>query len=65
MLLSLVYQNSCLYISFVVGSYIEVDDYKRLSSEKLQRLGWKYRPLEETLTDSVESYKEAGLLQSD
>ncbi|XP_027344755.1 cinnamoyl-CoA reductase 2-like [Abrus precatorius] len=44
---------------------IEVDDYKSFSSEKLQRLGWKYRPLEETLLDSVESYREAGLLQSE
>ncbi|XP_024637146.1 cinnamoyl-CoA reductase 1 isoform X2 [Medicago truncatula] len=45
-------------------NYIEMDDYKMLSSEKLQSLGWKLRPLEETLIDSVESYKEAGLLQS-
>ncbi|XP_004515542.1 cinnamoyl-CoA reductase 1-like [Cicer arietinum] len=45
-------------------NYIEVDDYKMLSSEKLKSLGWKYRTLEETLIDSVESYKEAGLLQS-
>ncbi|KAL4328400.1 hypothetical protein AHAS_Ahas13G0196300 [Arachis hypogaea] len=41
--------------------FIEVDYYIRLSSEKLQRLGWSYRPLEETLIDSVESYKEAGV----
>ncbi|CAK8574592.1 unnamed protein product [Lathyrus sativus] len=47
-------------------NYIEVDDdYKMLSSEKLQSLGWKCRPIEETLVDSVESYKEAGLLQSE
>ncbi|XP_054779612.1 cinnamoyl-CoA reductase 1-like isoform X2 [Prosopis cineraria] len=45
-------------------SFIEVDDRIRLSSEKLQRLGWRYRPLEETLVDSVESYKAAGLLES-
>ncbi|KAF7843213.1 cinnamoyl-CoA reductase 2-like [Senna tora] len=45
-------------------NYTEVDDYKRLSSEKLQSLGWRYRPLEETLVDSVESYKEAGFLES-
>ncbi|KAK4853558.1 hypothetical protein QYF36_010829 [Acer negundo] len=32
------------------------------SSEKLQRLGWSYRPLEETLIDSVESYRKAGIL---
>ncbi|CAL5210553.1 unnamed protein product [Lathyrus oleraceus] len=46
-------------------NYIEVDDYKMLSSEKLQSLGWKCRTIEETLVDSVESYKEAGLLQSE
>ncbi|KAG5542703.1 hypothetical protein RHGRI_015730 [Rhododendron griersonianum] len=33
-----------------------------LSSEKLQELGWSYRPLEETLVDSIEGYREAGLL---
>lgn len=33
-----------------------------MSSEKLQRLGWSYRPLEETLIDSIESYKKAGIL---
>ncbi|XP_057454118.1 cinnamoyl-CoA reductase 2-like isoform X2 [Lotus japonicus] len=45
--------------------FTEVDSYRRLTSEKLQRLGWKSRPLEETLIDSVESYREAGLLQSE
>ncbi|GAU35705.1 hypothetical protein TSUD_258800 [Trifolium subterraneum] len=43
-------------------NYIELDDYRMMSSEKLQSLGWKFRQLEETLIDSVESYKEAGLL---
>ncbi|KAF7140877.1 hypothetical protein RHSIM_Rhsim06G0002800 [Rhododendron simsii] len=33
-----------------------------LSSEKLQELGWSYRPLEETLVDSIEGYREAGHL---
>ncbi|XP_038977702.1 cinnamoyl-CoA reductase 1-like isoform X1 [Phoenix dactylifera] len=32
------------------------------TSEKLKKLGWKCRPLEETLTDAVECYREAGLL---
>ncbi|KAK7255172.1 hypothetical protein RIF29_28576 [Crotalaria pallida] len=45
-------------------TFVEVDDFTRLSSEKLQKLGWRYRPLEETLIDSVESYKEAGILES-
>ncbi|RDY14530.1 Cinnamoyl-CoA reductase 2, partial [Mucuna pruriens] len=46
-------------------NFIEVDDHTRFSSEKLQRLDWKYRSLEESLIDSVESYREAGLLQSE
>ncbi|KAL8524307.1 hypothetical protein ACS0TY_014037 [Phlomoides rotata] len=33
-----------------------------ISSEKLLRLGWKYRPLIQTLVDSVESYKQNGLV---
>lgn len=35
---------------------------EKLSSEKLQRLGWSFRPLEETFVDAVESYRKAGLL---
>ncbi|XP_008453022.1 cinnamoyl-CoA reductase 1-like isoform X2 [Cucumis melo] len=34
-----------------------------LSSEKLQRLGWKYRALEETLADAVQSFQDAGMLE--
>ncbi|CAK7345957.1 unnamed protein product [Dovyalis caffra] len=33
-----------------------------MSSEKLERLGWSFRPLEETLIDSVENYQKTGLL---
>ncbi|KAM1787046.1 hypothetical protein FF1_037223 [Malus domestica] len=43
-------------------NFVEVEEQPRLSSEKLQRLGLSFRPLKETLTGSVESYKEAGLL---
>uniref|UniRef100_A0A453SHZ3 NAD-dependent epimerase/dehydratase domain-containing protein n=3 Tax=Aegilops tauschii TaxID=37682 RepID=A0A453SHZ3_AEGTS len=39
-----------------------VGDEKVFSSEKLQRLGWKFRMLEETMKDSVESYMSAGIL---
>ena len=45
-----------------IGSFIEVGEDDMLSSEKLQTLGWSYRPLEETLVDSIESYKKAGIL---
>lgn len=43
-------------------SFTEEEEGINLSSEKLQRLGWSYRPLEETLTDSVESYQKTGIL---
>ncbi|KAK9164848.1 hypothetical protein Scep_000039 [Stephania cephalantha] len=43
---------------------VEGEDGK-VSSAKLQRLGWKFRPLEETLADSVKSYEEAGILYKD
>ncbi|GLU00118.1 hypothetical protein SLE2022_175110 [Rubroshorea leprosula] len=43
-------------------SFTESEDGAILSSEKLQRLGWRYQPLEETLVDSIESYKNAGIL---
>ncbi|XP_038703162.1 cinnamoyl-CoA reductase 1-like [Tripterygium wilfordii] len=38
------------------------DDQEQQTSEKLQKLGWTFRPLEETLIDSVESYRKAGIL---
>ncbi|XAR61504.1 Cinnamoyl-CoA reductase [Bertholletia excelsa] len=43
--------------NFTEGNELEI-----LSSEKLEKLGWSYRPLEETLIDSVESYRQAGHL---
>lgn len=43
-------------------SFTEEEEGINLSSEKLQRLGWSYRPLEETLIDSVESYQKTGIL---
>ncbi|KAA8514966.1 hypothetical protein F0562_018247 [Nyssa sinensis] len=43
-------------------NFTEGKEEEKLSSEKLQRLGWSYRPLEETIVDSVESYRQAGLL---
>ncbi|CAN0843858.1 Cinnamoyl-CoA reductase 1 [Linum grandiflorum] len=43
-------------------SFIEGAERLELSSQKLQRLGWSYRPVQETLVDSVESFKKAGML---
>ncbi|PKI35764.1 cinnamoyl-CoA reductase 2-like [Punica granatum] len=53
-----------LYPDFTyLENYGEDDREYWVSSEKLQKeLGWTYRPLEETLVDSIESCKEAGLL---
>lgn len=35
---------------------IAVNEDIKISSEKLQKLGWKYRPLEETIVDAVNDY---------
>ncbi|KAL1540652.1 cinnamoyl-CoA reductase 1-like [Salvia divinorum] len=40
----------------------EGKELPQLSSEKLQGLGWKYKPLKVTLVDSVENYKKKGLV---
>ncbi|CAI0543652.1 unnamed protein product [Linum tenue] len=44
-------------------NFTEEEEKKEMSSERLQRLGWSYRSLEETLVDFVESYKKASLLE--
>ncbi|XP_058073385.1 cinnamoyl-CoA reductase 1-like [Magnolia sinica] len=46
-------------------NYIEVEEELKLSSEKLKRLGWTYRPLEDTLADIVEYVQGAGHLNKD
>ncbi|XP_037457402.1 cinnamoyl-CoA reductase 2-like [Triticum dicoccoides] len=43
-------------------NFTEVEENTIYSSEKLQKLGWTFRPLEKTLGDSVESYKASGVL---
>uniref|UniRef100_A0A1J3JKA6 Tetraketide alpha-pyrone reductase 1 n=1 Tax=Noccaea caerulescens TaxID=107243 RepID=A0A1J3JKA6_NOCCA len=42
--------------------YVELEERPTMSSEKLQKLGWAFRPLEETLVDSVESYRKAKIV---
>ncbi|KAB2631985.1 cinnamoyl-CoA reductase 1-like [Pyrus ussuriensis x Pyrus communis] len=37
------------------------EEEKSVSSDRLQRLGWSYRPLKETLIDSIESYRKASI----
>ncbi|KAF3449190.1 hypothetical protein FNV43_RR09918 [Rhamnella rubrinervis] len=44
------------------NKFADVGEDIRLNCEKLQTLGWRYRPLDETLIDSVKSYEVAGLL---
>ncbi|KAL6603815.1 hypothetical protein ACP70R_044176 [Stipagrostis hirtigluma subsp. patula] len=41
---------------------VQVEDERLVSSKKLQALGWKFRTVEETLRDTVESYKAAGIV---
>ncbi|KAJ0024715.1 hypothetical protein Pint_09172 [Pistacia integerrima] len=43
-------------------NFTQPGEERVLTSEKLQKLGWSYRPLEETFVDSVESYQKAGIL---
>uniref|UniRef100_A0A0D9WS91 NAD-dependent epimerase/dehydratase domain-containing protein n=1 Tax=Leersia perrieri TaxID=77586 RepID=A0A0D9WS91_9ORYZ len=42
--------------------FVEVSDEPSFDSGKLEKLGWKIKPFEETLRDSVESYRAAGVL---
>jgi len=35
---------------------------KGVSSKRLLALGWKFRAVEETLRDTIDSYKAAGIL---
>ncbi|XP_010474366.1 PREDICTED: cinnamoyl-CoA reductase 2-like [Camelina sativa] len=46
--------------SFTERTEKEVKEVRVLRSEKLQNLGWKFRPLEETIDDSVVSFEAAG-----
>ncbi|KAF6174175.1 hypothetical protein GIB67_033707 [Kingdonia uniflora] len=45
-------------------NFSEGKDEHKLSSEKLQKLGWKYRPLEQILIDSIESFQDAGVISN-
>ncbi|XP_073102288.1 cinnamoyl-CoA reductase 1 isoform X2 [Elaeis guineensis] len=51
------YNYSKTFVEGVEGSLV--------SSEKLKMLGWECRRLEESLIDSVECYRDAGLLSKD
>lgn len=51
-----------VFLLQINGRFVQVDDEPSFSSRKLEMLGWKIKPLEETLRDSVESYKAASVL---
>ncbi|KAG0515152.1 hypothetical protein BDA96_10G254700 [Sorghum bicolor] len=42
--------------------FVQREDEKGVSSKRLQALGWKFRAVEETLRDTIDSYKAAGIL---
>ena len=41
-----------------IDSFTEKSGRALLSSKKLINLGWSYRPLEETIVDTVKNYEE-------
>ncbi|CAN6220758.1 unnamed protein product [Urochloa humidicola] len=43
--------------------FVQVEDEKEVSSKRLQALGWKFRSAEETIRDTIDSYKAAGILK--
>ncbi|WVZ65411.1 hypothetical protein U9M48_014776 [Paspalum notatum var. saurae] len=45
-----------------INNILDVDQKASLTCQKLMDLGWEPRKLEETLSDSVECYENAGLL---
>ncbi|KAL6183882.1 hypothetical protein ACLB2K_045292 [Fragaria x ananassa] len=38
------------------------EEEEKVSSEKLQKLGWSYRPFEETIADAIENCRKIGVL---
>ncbi|KAH7523366.1 hypothetical protein FEM48_Zijuj06G0003200 [Ziziphus jujuba var. spinosa] len=50
-----------IWLDDLVGNFVEVEEELKLSSKKLLNLGWKYRPLEESIDDAFKSYEEKGI----
>lgn len=42
--------------------FVQMEYDKGVSSKWLLALGWKFRAVEETLRDTIDSYKAAGIL---
>lgn len=51
-----------MFPTFNYPNMPEMNEGYHLSSEKLKKIGWKCRTLEETIADSVQYYQEVGLL---
>ncbi|KAJ0702146.1 putative cinnamoyl-CoA reductase [Helianthus annuus] len=45
--------------------FTEKSGLNPLNSKKLLKLGWNYKPLEETIVDTVKNYEETGLLEKE
>ncbi|KAF8662443.1 hypothetical protein HU200_056029 [Digitaria exilis] len=43
-------------------NFVDVQGGNTYNTEKIQKLGWTYRPMEETLRDSFECYQDFGIL---
>ncbi|PAN33912.1 hypothetical protein PAHAL_6G056000 [Panicum hallii] len=43
-------------------NFVEFEGGYTYDTEKLRKLGWTYRPMEETLRDSIECYRRLGIL---
>ncbi|KAJ0025941.1 hypothetical protein Pint_09173 [Pistacia integerrima] len=60
---ALAHKLKSMFPNYSYSKSFTEDDYEaNLSSERLQKLGWKYRPLEEILRDAVVNYEEKGIL---
>ncbi|KAI3797037.1 hypothetical protein L1987_39727 [Smallanthus sonchifolius] len=61
-LVLLSYMKDSCYEPFPLHCFTEKSGFAPLNSNKLLNLGWNYRPLEETIVDTIKNYEKAGLL---
>jgi hypothetical protein len=52
----------CFILFETYCRFVQVGDEPVFSFKKLEALGWKFKPFEETLRDSVESYRAKDVL---
>ncbi|XP_065847824.1 cinnamoyl-CoA reductase 1-like isoform X1 [Euphorbia lathyris] len=58
-----IHKLKSLYPQYDYPRFDEEHEEPKMSSEKLKKLGWSCRTLEETLIDSIQSYRVAELLE--